>query len=101
MCKYDKRKWPLCSPLHQVCTAGEEILRWVWEAPQQGKLQSWDVGLSESQCRVFQSCHGSAAPSPSCEQPGAVCIQPVELSPSRSDRHATSCETDRAQHPVS
>lgn len=94
MCKYDKRKWLLCSALNQVCAAGE-TLGWVWEVPQQGKLQSWHLGLSE--------CHGhhSAAPSPSCQQPGAVCIQPVELSPSCSDRHGTSCETDRAQHPVS
>lgn len=28
-----------------------------------------------------------------------MCIQPVELSPSRSDRHFTSCQTDRVQHP--
>lgn len=64
MCKYDKRKWPLCFPLNQVCTAGEEILRWVWEAPQQEKLQSWDVGLSESQCRVFPELSRQCSPQP-------------------------------------
>lgn len=74
--KATKSKWPLFSALNRVCTAGGGTPRWVWEVPQQGKLQSWHLGLCGCQGRVFAELSGQCSPQPLLPA-GRGCVHPA------------------------